>query len=196
MEENYDAQILTTKRINGDLENGYTKTLNISGSNVKFQVDTGSPISIVNSEHLNKIPGAREKLNAEATKPVLNDFGGSRVKLIGCVKIQLTKSKLPVTLWMSPDGPAVLGRDAIKALNLLPTLNVISDSHQLPETALKLKPDAQPIRIPPRRIAYALEEPTKREIMKMEEAGVISKVEDFDWAFLLFPLSKLRLRVK
>ena len=79
-----------------------------------------------------------------------------------------------MTLWVSQDGPAVLGRDAIKALDLLPTLNVISDSQQLPEIALRLKPGAQPIRIPPRRIAYALEEPTKREIMDMEEARVIS----------------------
>lgn len=61
---------------------------------------------------------------------------------------------------------------------------------KLYEIKLNLKQGAQPIRIPARQIAFALEEPTKREITNMEEAGIISKIEDSDEAFPIVPIDK------
>ena len=191
-ESESDAQLLiTSSTAKTSSLNNYRKVLKIAGTDINFQVDTGSPISTINEYHLNRIPGANEKIYKDTPKPMLEDFGGASVFLTGCIRLKLRCTDTPLTMWVSPSGPAVLGRDAISALNLLPHLNVLTDI-KLPDIHLKLKPGAQPIRLPSRRIAYALEDPTKQEIESMEATGVITKIEDSDWAFPIVPVVKNR----
>lgn len=53
---------------------------------------------------------------------------------------------------------------------------------------LKVKPEAQPIFIKPRPVAFALKEQVDSELTKLERDGVITRVEDSEWGTPLVPV--------
>ncbi|XP_073964383.1 uncharacterized protein [Choristoneura fumiferana] len=54
--------------------------------------------------------------------------------------------------------------------------------------SLRVRPDARPVYIRARPLAYALREPVERELVRLEREGIITPVETSEWATPIVPV--------
>ena len=180
-------------------DNLWVVTISINESPVEFKIDTGADVSVISEstyKALNRkmsLMPASKSLTGPSCQP-LNVCGQftSTLKHGACT----SKEKIFVvqTLQMS-----LQGRPAIEALGLVSRVNTVGDQRQhytakypelfrglgkIPGTHhIQLKDDAKPFALSsPRRVALPLQPKVKAELQRMEQLGVISKVDDpTDW---------------
>ncbi|XP_055645629.1 uncharacterized protein K02A2.6-like [Toxorhynchites rutilus septentrionalis] len=103
-----------------------TKRLRVSGSLVKFEVDSGSPVSLINSSDKTKY---FTDLPLKPTSIELRSYCGSKIKVFGVVETEVMykgqKNKLHLLVVDAKRHP-LLGREWIRALQL--DWNAIMDS--------------------------------------------------------------------
>lgn len=165
----------------------------MDGKEVKFKVDTGADVTAV--------PGAALPPHTRLQKPtkMLYGPGSSKVHTLGQVKVDIkwkgitTRQEVFVVEGLRQ---ALLGRPAIRALNVLPELLSLEDRPgsgpvvskypglfgslgQMNVTySIRLAPGAKPHAVAyPRRVPLPLLPGVQDEVCRMEELGVIRKVE-------------------
>ena len=135
--------------------------------------------------------GLRE-VEREERKSTLVDARGRELQCVGLVRVPMKRGKRTVMarVCVIEEAPQnLLGAPEIKALNLLMRVNalrvedkfteVYGGLGQLPESfEIKLKEKAIPYLLPvPRRLPIVLREATEKDLRRMEETGVIERVE-------------------
>ena len=148
---------------------------------VSMTVDSGSPVTIIPFQLISVL---QEKI--KPTRAQLRDFSQNEIKLLGEIHVRINPSEtLPI--YVSDRGTPVMGRQWIKALELMPEVcgvekNNLQDITR-PTVELKLKnEDIRPIWIPARRIPYSLEKEVSEAIQKLVDKGVLEPIEYSQWA--------------
>jgi hypothetical protein len=168
----------------------------VRGQPVRFRIDTGADISVINSKTAEELDLSIQKDSTE--RGTLLDAGGRELQKQGkaCVPIFYKDRKIMGTLHVVQRAPQnLLGIPELEALQMLRRVNgtilvekqfpgLYRELGQLPEIfKIKLKEGAEPYAISvPRKLPLGLREATERELKRMERLGVIERVEDYrEW---------------
>uniref|UniRef100_A0A1A8C840 ribonuclease H n=1 Tax=Nothobranchius kadleci TaxID=1051664 RepID=A0A1A8C840_NOTKA len=198
-------------------------TVKLEETPIDMQVDTGAAVTlvpeIVYKKHLSHLP-------LEATKVRLSTFSGENIPLLGTVtvkaKYENQSGVFPLVI-VKGDRPALLGRNWLTSFKLdwagifsvLPVggsndtdVETVLQRHaavfsEEPGTIRKfkacitVKPDTKPVFRKARPVPYALKEAVEKELNRLEEAGVISKIEHSQWAapIVVVPKSDKSIRI-
>uniref|UniRef100_A0A3B3CEF0 Gypsy retrotransposon integrase-like protein 1 n=1 Tax=Oryzias melastigma TaxID=30732 RepID=A0A3B3CEF0_ORYME len=197
VEEDVDALFLGSVTSNGE---PWMVDLHINNKSVSFKIDTGAdvtvlPLQVFRKIFKNSIPPTLQK----STKPLLGP-GRKPLNVLGYTELNLQKGEKEakeVVYILKHLHTALLGRPAIHKLELVArldnlTIETLKTSYPklcsgLGEVKqpynIKLKPDAQPFSLKtPRRVPLPLMDKVKKELSRMEDLGVISRIEEpTDW---------------
>lgn len=195
--------------------NPWSVDLEIRNQKVRFKIDTGADVSVIPHQTYTAIMGPDgERALAQTDKPLFGPGGGC-LSVAGVTKETLKKGEhtcqedLYVVRGLHTP---LLGRPAITKLGLVARLDTI-DTQTLKETypslcsglgrvqqphTIKLKPDATPYSLStPRRVPIPLLGKVKDELARMEQMGVISRVEEpTDWCAAMVPVPKKNDKVR
>ncbi|XP_065323738.1 uncharacterized protein LOC135930867 [Gordionus sp. m RMFG-2023] len=201
---------------NMDTDNNYTAndaykvTVNLNDMPILMQIDTGSRYSIL-PIHIAKI--GVKILNKSDIK--LTGYDGNTINVLGTTKVKAKfedKSQILTAYVVQSDKFALLGRTWITVFgNILDKfVNMVEDDfdNTIQElikqcnfklnkkpmlrsyVKLRLKHDATPKIIPPRRIPYSRIDLITKELQKWIKDKVIEPVEDVRWDSALTPVYK------
>lgn len=193
----------------------WTVDIGIQEKSLTFKLDTGADVTVVSqSDFRNIFSNAEQPALQKPRKPL---YGPGQVPLdvAGFARLQLTigdKSALENVYVVKNLGRPLLGLPAIKALGLLHRVDSIDMDTlksaypklcsglgmiQQPYT-IKLKPGAVPVSLKaPRRIPLPLLDKVRAELHRMEDLGVISRVEEpTDWCAGLVVVPKKDNKVR
>lgn len=176
--------------------NMWAADVQIKGKVLKFKLDTGADVTAISDSDLRDLfQGAKMPVLHKPEKPLLGP-GRIQLQVAGYAKMQLaykgkqTEEKVYVVKNLSTP---LLGLPAITALGLLIRVDSVTmDSLKATYPKLykglgdiqqpyhiELKPDAVPFSLKtPRRIPLPLIGKVKEELQRMEEMGVIRRVEE------------------
>ena len=173
-------------------------TLSVNSTPVEFKIDTGPDVSVIPEAIFNKIDGVTLKQTSRSLS------GPSNLPLHICGQFTGTLNHWTVeikeeTFVVRGLEKALMGRPAITALGLVSRVNAIEkkgekfvarypDFFQLlgtfeGEYHIKLKGEAKSFALmTPRRVALLLLPKVKEELLRMEQLGVITRVDKpTDW---------------
>ena len=196
-------------------DNPWMVTVSVNGSPVDFKIDTGADVSVISDTTYKgltrkaSLRPPRKSLTGPSCQPleVCGQFTGTlqHGDCTACEEIFVVKS-----LQMS-----LLGRPAIESLGLVSRVHTVEDLKlrytskypdlfkglgKIPgEYHIHLKDDAKPFALStPRRVALPLQPKVKKELQRMEQLGVISRVDDpTDWCagMVVVPKSDGKVRI-
>lgn len=196
--------------------NPWSVDVQIRNRKVSFKIDTGADVSVIPYQTYTAIMGPNSEHQLAPTDKPLFGPGGDRLPVMGVVTETLKKSErhtcqedLYVVRGLHTP---LLGRPAILKLGLVARLDAI-DTETLKETypslcsglgrviqphTIKLKPDATPYSLAtPRRVPIPLLGKVKAELARMEQMGVITRVEEpTDWCAGMVPVVKKNNKVR
>lgn len=178
----------------------WTADIQVRDTKITFKLDTGADVTAIAESDLSKVfTKVKMPVLQQPEKPLLGP-GRTPLDVAGFTKLQLkykaqqTTEKVYVVKNLSTP---LLGLPAISALGLLVRVNAVSmDTLKTTYPKLcdglgevqhpyhiKLKPNAVPYSLKtPRRIPIPLMGKVKEELQRMEELGVITRVEEpTDW---------------
>lgn len=183
-------------------------TLKVNEDTAVFKIDTGADVTVLSEEIFHK--GQFPQL--ESTKKVLQGPGRTPITVRGKFSVSIGTENKSTTqeVYVVPDLKCnLLGRPAIQALGLVARVDAVAlDSRervkeQFPKLfkglgkmegdyKIELRADAKPFSIStPRRVPLPLMSQVKKELSRMEEIGVISRVEQpTDWCAGMVPVPK------
>ncbi|XP_030204757.1 uncharacterized protein K02A2.6-like [Gadus morhua] len=176
--------------------NMWAADVQIKGKVLKFKLDTGADVTAISDSDLKDLfPGAQMPVLHKPEKPLLGP-GKIQLEVAGYAKMQLTyrakQTEEKVYVVKNLSTP-LLGLPAITALGLLIRVDSVTmDSLKATYPKLckglgdirrpyhiLLKPEAVPFSLKtPRRIPLPLIGKVKEELQRMEEMGVIRRVEE------------------
>ena len=189
-------------------------SLLLNNTPTEFDIDTGAEVSLISEEQYKKIgsptlsqPNKTLKGPSNYPLPTTGCFSG--ILIHGHREVQ---EEIFVVQNLRHN---LLGRPAIQALELAVRVGAIFNQHMSPiklfpqmftglgklqgEYAIKLKPDSKPFAISvPRRVAVPLLKKVRDELQRMEQLGVIAKVEaPTDWCagMVVVPKSDGHVRI-
>lgn len=190
----------------------FTTTLNVNNVNIVFEIDTGSAISAIPKNYF-KNHFANHKLDRYSN--VLKAYDGSIIQTDGCFStyILYKGKRLIVTFIVIASGcRPLIGRDILRKLNIQLSLNVnvLNVEHCLDDVLkkykglfdeslgkfrycdinLKVKEGVVPIFIKPRPVPFAYREKLEAELDRLEQLGVISRIEHSSWGTPLVTVLK------
>ena len=176
----------------------------LDGHSVQMELDTGAARSLISKETWKLI--GKPELKAAAFG--LRTYTGQLINMLGqaavTVEIDGSKKRLLVVV-VDGDGPSLLGRDWLQEIRLNWPLHYqkldSSKSRQVDAlkefprlfskelgmiahhvAELRVKKDAVPIFFRPRSIPFAIRQKVDEEIGRLEEMGVVKKVQHAEWA--------------
>lgn len=178
--------------------NAFHSRLPLNNTMIDFKIDTGADVTTIpHSYYTEEEYGLLKKPDK-----ILTHAGGTSLECTGRFtgKISYHGKLINEEIYVLHGAKRpLLGRPAINAFRLVSTLNVVHSDvpttlQQHPklfnglgkipgEYVIDLKPDAQPFAVAtPRRVAIPLLPTVKQELQRMEDLGVISKVDKpTDW---------------
>ena len=179
------------------------------GNNFELKIDSGAKCNVISLNTLEKFK-VNDKIKIKASESVsLKAYGGQEIPTLGScqLKIKIGDEEQVLTfLVVKIKKKPLLGlKDALrlKLIKLHPEVYELEEQQpgippdiqekygslfsDLPGTIpivykMKLKPDAQPVIRPPRKVPIAKKDRIKQELEKMEKNGIICKVtEATEW---------------
>ncbi|XP_059047717.1 uncharacterized protein K02A2.6-like [Achroia grisella] len=180
---------------------------------LNMELDTGAAVSCITKRIYSE---KFSNVKLEGTPLVLKTYSGEIVKPVGkiSVALQVNERKCNCSLLVVENGCRNLfGRDLMNILNInlkeLTDLNSI-DSLNLENILqeysdvfknelgvikgekihLELKENTEPIFMKPRPIPFSFKDKVEHELTKLENEGVITKVDNSDWGTSLVPVIK------
>ena len=180
-----------------------------TGGSVLFKVDTGADVTVIGQQHLPQFELSRADIRK--TRKSLRGPANQQLQCLGYIKANLSWGKKTVSqiIYVCRNmTTCLLGKPAIKALDMLrfsteSELSCCSLGSQegqdilneFPEIFqglgnikgapihIEIQEDVTPYHLStPRHVALPLLDPLKKELSRMEEMGVIRKVEEpTDW---------------
>ena len=174
-----------------------------------MELDTGTSVSIISEDTWKtKLSSA----SLEKAKIRLRTYTGEQMKVLGQLQVNVQyhglHHSLPL-LVVEGRGPSLLGRNWLGKIKLdWASINHISSEldrllEQYQEVfkeelgtlkgvqaRLTLQPGAAPKFFRPRSVPYALREAIEKDLERLEQLGVIEKVNHSDWAAPIVPVPK------
>ena len=177
-----------------DMESGdWMQTLRMDGKKVTFKLDTGAQANIV---RLNDI---KRKTFLKRTNAVLKDYNDRIIPVLGTCILDITwkgrAHRLKFFVIEERNRQPILGRAACECLGLIQRVHSVHSINEAEQIFKDYKelfhglgclPGKHSIDIdeavPPtatacRKVPFALREPLKQELKRMEKLGVISRVD-------------------
>ena len=193
----------------------WTVNIMMNDHSVEFSIDTGADVTVVPEHVYQQVAG---RVSLQATSRKLCGPGHHALSVIGrfIAKLKKGKHETEETVYVvrSLRRP-LLGRPAIESLKLLKRVNTIvgmtdnSIKQQFPKLFtdlgklqgdyhICLKPGAKPYALStPRRVAIPLLPQVKKELIRMEQLGVIEKIEEpTEWCAELVVVPKQNGKVR
>ena len=165
---------------------------NVKEKTIQFKLDTGAQCNAIPADIHRQMCTKVSKSKAK-----LVSYSGHAIKTIGkCTMVCEHKKKYHDLEFQVIDGNVnpVLGLQACEQLRLIKRVETLENNcpeivekytdvfeglGKLPgEHHIKLKPDAQPVVHPPRKVPVAMRQKVHQELDRMEKLGVIVKVEE------------------
>lgn len=169
-----------------------------------MEIDSGSHLSTINTNQLNKI----HNVSLLPTKKRAKGYGNQLIKFKGEVKVQVSFNDIKVThtlLVVNDNHVSLLGRDLCSKLRINLSYPVTSDvsvnsvqcnilnkystylsndfkSNVNEKISFNINEDVRPIFCKARPVPVRLKELVKKELVELEENGTISKVFSSRWA--------------
>ncbi|XP_062538906.1 uncharacterized protein K02A2.6-like [Armigeres subalbatus] len=201
----------------------------VNGKNIRFEVDTGSPVSIVSAKCKDRYFSGLRMRDCSTN---LVSYCGTSIEVLGIIDTRVQygggKVTLPLYVVQSEKHP-LLGREW---LNTIPidwntvfhnrgAVNAISNATPSRTAALKqilerfpkvfddsigkicsvqaslpLKKNARPVFLKARKIPFNIQKTVEDELDKLEAEGVLTKVNQSNWATPIVPVKKSQGRVR
>lgn len=191
----------------------------VAGVPIKFELDTGSSVSLVSEDVYN------QKLHfcrLSSSNVVMRTVTGEKFSPLGTVQVEVKvngTSKLLKLYVLKGKSPCLFGRDWLKEFDVLPTLltskktnsvdvydcsmkinNILENYKDVfsPElgkmkgvkATLHLKDQAKPKFVKPRPVTYALKQKVEDELEQLLKNGIIEPVKYSEWAAPIVPIQK------
>nr|VZI18723.1 unnamed protein product [Spirometra erinaceieuropaei] len=195
---------------NATLQSPYTITLPVDHHPVKFEIDTGSAVTLTNEASLQKVPSL---LPASST---FRSYTGQNVDVRGVFTAEVEHDGelhyLPVHVVRGSQQPNLLGRNWIKCvpsvlsyvhrIGVNPALDSILVNHKDlfrddsathyrgPPVKFQFQSDFRPRFFKARTVPYALAPKVEEELDRLQKADIIEPVQYSEWAAPIVPVLK------
>ncbi|XP_023210631.1 uncharacterized protein K02A2.6-like [Centruroides sculpturatus] len=194
------------------LTEAITALVKINGKSSRFQVDSGSPYTIVSEGVFNKIFGNNSpKLYPFRT--ILRGYSKKQVRIAGQCQVKVTYNnftrELPLIVargnnisllgrnWFKELGICVSGvyrisRDRIQEL-MEEFPGVFKEglgTYKGQPISIKLDPNVTPIRLKARRVPLGIRQKVDDELEKWVKQGILEPITDPEWATPIVPILK------
>ena len=192
----------------------YSVVLEINGHPVTLEIDTGAAVSVVSERTKQKL---FPTIALEETDVRLRTYTAKPIQVLGQMLVSVKYQGyqgMHILYVVEGSGPALLGRDwlskirldwgSIKSVTLggrQQMLDKLLDTYgqvfqpglgtmtQI-KAHLSLKPDATPVFRRPHTVPYAIREKVGKELDRLEEQGVLRRVDYSEWAAPVVPVPK------
>ena len=195
-----EAEVFNVQKDGGHL---YHTVVFQSGAKKNFIVDTGSPITFLPLRDLQPLGIKKSAIQPSSTK--IKGVSGHNLPVLGEVQ-QLARSvpgaQVPLNLIITKQGPAVLGLDGLRSLQVQVALKTSGEaaSDPLPTTVqelitrcsnheggmriapIHLETSGQPVFMKNRQVPFGLRVPVKECLDEMVRSGVLQPVQSSPWA--------------
>lgn len=192
----------------------YRTTLNINGTPVTMEIDTGAAVTLISESTMRSL---FPNLHLSTPTMRLRTYTAQPIAVVGQARVEVRYkdySGSHVLTVVQGKGPALLGRDWLSCIKLdwvtvrrvECQINTGAVDQLLTQYAevfskgpgtmkhirahLTLRDGATPRVHSPRPVPYAIRDMVGRELDRLEEAGVIRKVNHAVWAAPLVPVPK------
>ena len=192
-------------------------TPDVEGKPLQMELDTGSAVSVL---LLSKYNTTFKSSKLHPTTTVLKTYTGERIQPVGVLNVQVKyeEEMQKLNLYVvETKGPSLFGRDWLekitldwKAINTLATTPPRKPSTRLQElldkyrdvfeedigllkttkAKLNLKENSQPKFCKARQVPYALRPKVEAELTKLQNDGILTKVDWSEWATPVVPVIK------
>ncbi|BHF71327.1 hypothetical protein SprV_0401438300 [Sparganum proliferum] len=202
--------ILRMFSANALLQSPYTITLPVDHHPVKFEIDTGSAVTLINEASLQKLPSL---LPASST---FRSYTGQNVEVRGVFTAEVEHDGelpyLPVHVVRGSQQPNLLGRNWIKCVPSVlsyvhriganPALDSILVNHKDlfrddsathyrgPPIKFQFQSDFRPRFFKARTVPYAVAPKVEEELDRLQKADIIEPVQYSEWAAPIVPVLK------
>ncbi|XP_058816755.1 uncharacterized protein K02A2.6-like [Topomyia yanbarensis] len=203
----------------------------VNGSNIRFEVDTGSPVSII-SARLRKSLFSKARLRVCDTN--LISYCNNSIDVLGIIDARVESDDKIITLPLyvvNSDKHPLLGREWLKVLSVdwnkvlrgPSAVNTIAAAAASISTAaaleevlakyprvfdnsigkissvqanLPLKSNVRPVFVKARKMPFNMQKIVENELDKLVSEGVLTKVNQSNWATPIVPVKKSQNRVR
>ena len=175
-------------------------TMSLCNTPVTFEVDTGAAVTVMSGESFHQLlPG--HPLHPSSVE--LKTYTGEPMKVVGETRVDISYQSQEVNslslVVVEGSGPSLLGRNWLHHITLdwSNIRTVLLEKDELRKllqeyaelgtiTPVKAKLEVSPSAVPrfhrPRPVAYALKPLVEQELDRLEQAGVLERVDYSDWA--------------
>jgi transposase InsO family protein len=169
----------------------------LDGHALKCMIDTGSGPSIVPWSYVKQYPDLEAKCTP--TCETLVSFSGGKIPVkrkLEDVHFMVGGKEATVSFMVADRGQPLLGMDIIGPMQLV-TLNVNTVSlGERVVAEIEIDPNAKPKFCKPRKLPFALEEPVKQELERLQALGIVQSIESSEWATPIVVVHKPDKRVR
>lgn len=208
------GEILSTQTEHGKFQDKYYTTLILEGKKVRFEIDSGAAVTIVSKAFARLLC---PDLRIEKSSLQLITFCKTTIPVVGFVKVQVHYGDTIKALNMyvtNTDREPLMGREWIRQLKVqlsdtLDTLNadtskevekmlheyrqgLDSNSSKIKKIQARLtfKDNTRPVFLKARKVPFTLIPLVKKEIERLENAGILEKINTSAWAIPIVPMLK------
>ncbi|XP_055522452.1 uncharacterized protein K02A2.6-like [Wyeomyia smithii] len=171
--------------------------MKVNNVTVRFEVDTGAPVTIISTEDKKKIfPEANllpsdlelvsycnSRINVKGMKIDLNDVAFVCVHTLDSTSANTLTKITPVNIRLLVEKYANIYDKSIGKIEGL-------------QAKLSLKPNARPVYIEARQVPFSLRDAVEKELDILVQNGVLEKVNHSRWATPIVPILKSNNRVR
>ena len=194
--------------------NPYKAVLKLDGKPVPMEIDTGAAVSIISEQTQKSLFPT-----ADLAEPTirLRTYTSKPIHVVGqmSVEVQYNGYQGRHTVYVvEGKGPALMGRDWLSQITLdWASIKAVVSTESKPDISklldkysevfqpglgtmkrikahLTLKPEATPRFHRPRSVPFAIKDKVGKELDRLEEAGVLQRVDHSEWAAPIVPVPK------
>ncbi|XP_017882922.1 uncharacterized protein K02A2.6-like, partial [Ceratina calcarata] len=185
-----------------------------------MEIDSGAAMSIISVATKDQYFKNVKLHDADITLRNHDETPYIPVGMLRRVKVEANGTTMLADVYVTKsNGPAIIGRPWLKALNLWPLFKEVKvhaiESKSTPTETLKtilkkyesvfssgkgsftkgavkleLKPGSKPIFLLARSVPFAMKEKLEKELVRLEKLGIIKHVENSEWATPIVPVIK------
>ena len=186
----------------------YTVVLELNGHAVSLEIDTGAAVSLISEQDQRRLFPAAVLDKSDIQ---LRTYTGKPIPVLGQMRVSVKYNDYQgqhILFVVKGNGPAILGREWISKIKLdWVNINSVSESKSVEglcdkytevfqsgpgvmthfKAHLTLKQNARPVFRRPYSIPFAIKDRVGKELDRLEEQGVLRRVDYSDWASPVVP---------